>query len=223
MSLLLTLAMFVALTSTAFATELTEVNKENLLEAQIQNEIQQMEEIVWADLYNQLKAQNALDGMEYFKSALRPEIEQTIYNKYNVQCQIASANAVTYRYTFPDGGMVCYDGDLNSKNVALWMIPDQTYRFWYEETKTSPLAMVMKVLGYIPSGGLITLMDFQDFSLKYLAQRAIEEAGMYAKVLFISWGSGAEGAVYGYGWNSYPTAEVYNAVRITDVAYGAPV
>lgn len=220
LSVFLTFAMMVSLSSVAVAAERTTVSESDVLERQIQKEIQQMEDVVWADLHDQLEAQDALNGFEYFQAALRPEIEQTIYRKYDMQCQAASADSSTYSFNFPNGGLVFYDGDLNTENAVLWMVPEQTYKYWYDQNSVSYVDYIKWVVGFVPGVQLIALLQLQGVALRHMAEREIEEANMYAKLLYISWGGGAEGACYGYGWTSYPKAEVYNAVRTPDVYDG---
>ena len=215
MSLILALVMIMSLTIPAYATDLAPDD----MEAKIQREIEVAEERVWEDLYNQLAAQDALDGMEYFKEALRPEIEATVRAKYN-NVNLSSA-VTTLQYNFPNGGMICYDGTLNTENIVLYMTREQTLEYYWETTKVTFADYVILVLGSIPGSFMLFISSIGNLILKDIAEKNLEETDLYARLLCISWGAGAEQACYAYGWDTYPYGYVYddNAV-VTGVYYG---
>lgn len=214
-SLILALVMIMSLTIPVYATDLVIDD----MEVKIQREIEVAEESVWEDLYNQLAAQDALDGMEYFKEALRPEIESAIRAKYS-NVSLSSA-ATTLQYHFPNGGMVCYDGTLNTENIVLFMTREQTLEYYWETNGVTFIDYVEFVLGLVPGNLMFTIAAAGDLILRDIAQENLEETDLYARLLYISWGSGAEQACYAYGWDTYPYGYVYddNAV-VTDVYYG---
>ena len=202
-SLILTLVMIMSLTIPAYANDLAIGD----MEAKIQREIEVAEEHVWEDLYNQLAAQDALDGMEYFKDALRPEIESAVRAKYsNVSL---SSVSTTLQYNFPNGGMVCYDGALNTKNIEVFMTREQTLKYYWETTGVALSDYVEFVLGLIPGTQLLALAAAGNIILRDIAHNNLEETNLFARLLHISWGAGAEQATYAYGWDTYPYGYVH--------------
>lgn len=171
-----------------------------------------------ADLYNQLAAQDALDGFEYFGAELRPEIEQTIYEKQGVNYPTISASRSTgdtYSYSFPNGGVVTYNGTLNTENIVLCMNPEDTLLYFYDHVSLSDY--ITAVLGFVPGTQIIGHAGLAKLSLVDMAQAEINDAGFYAKIIFISWGSRAEQGTYGYGWSTHPLCTVYDVNQITSV------
>ncbi len=215
MSLILALVMIMSLTIPAYATDLATDD----MEAKIQREIEVAEERVWEDLYNQLAAQDALDGMEYFKEALRPEIESAVRAKYSDVG--LSCAATTLQYNFPNGGMVCYDGALNTQNIVLFMTREQTLEYYWETTGVTFADYVEFVIGLIPGTQMLLIAAAGKIILRDIAQDNLEKTNLYARLLHISWGAGAEQATYAYGWDTYPYGYVYDDYAVvTDVHYG---
>ncbi len=191
------------------------------LEARIQNDINELKEQVWADLYEQLAAQDALDGIEYFKEALYPEIVATVYSRYGVQpdASVASEN-VSRTYQFRNGGMVTYTGSLNTENVVLCMIPEQVEDYWKEmDEVTLRDYLISFIEGYLGWRPLDWLFFAFPNTLTEMAKQEIEAADNYARILAISWGSGAEYACYGYGWTTYPSCTITDVDEVLDVQY----
>ena len=223
-SFVLVLAMCVAMFIPAAASDVgTEASRIRELseyvgteEAQvIVAEIEAMKAYVWADLYRQLELQDALDGIEYFKAALLPEIESTVYSKHGIIMQDAEIPGMDeYTYDFPDGGVVVYDGALNTENFVLCMNPEETHEYFYQSTLLEDL--LVAVIGFCPIG---FLAGVERIVLSSMAKSQIEDAGFYAKIMYTSWGSGAESACYGYGWTERPECTVF-AESITGVYYG---
>lgn len=183
-----------------------------------------MEQAVRNDLYRQLEMQDALDGFPYFWAALQPEIRQVVYNKYGVtppsSPALASTVAYDATYSFSNGGMVIYNGLLNSQAAVLCLIPEIV-----QEYMNSPhyfKDFVEYLLGYLPPNPLLDLASMQQIILSDMAEQAIIEANYWAKVMFISWGAGTEYAYYAYGWDTYPERTVYDVVEIVTVSWGIP-
>lgn len=198
------------------------IDSDAALELKIQSEIAKMEEMVWEDLYNQLAAQNALDGLEFFKEALRPDIERIVYEKYNVLpiSNMAEPRGTTYIYNFPNGGLVAYTGSLNTEQVVLCMNPQDTLEYVFDSSATVG-DMIISVLTFLPGTNLIGLAATAKLALTVTAKNEIKAAGYYSKVITISWGSGAEYGSYAYGWDTHPTCTISDAVSgIRYLQYG---
>lgn len=213
-------AMFIPAAASNNANEVSKIselsNYVGVEEAQtIVAEIEELKEDVWADLYRQLEAQDALDGLEYFKAALLPEIESTVYSKHGIDMQDSEIPGMEeYTYDFPDGGVVVYDGALNTENFVLCMNPEETHEYFYQSTLLADL--IVAVIGFCPIG---LLAGVERIVLSSMAKSEIEAADFYAKIMYISWGSGAESACYWYGWTEHPECTVF-AESITEVYYG---
>ena len=191
------------------------------LEMQIQDEIKRMEEIVYADLYDQLAEQDALDGIEYFKAFLKAEIEQAVYSKYSAYGDVvlpASTND-TYSYYFTNGGVVEYEGSLNAEYVVVCMNPDATMEYYYSDEYTVG-DLILEVIGWIPGTDLISLSATFNGILTDAAKVEIRENDYYAKMVTITWGSGLEYGCYSYGWSTHPICRITDAVNQPEAWFG---
>ena len=218
MSLLLSLVMVASLTMPAYAMDTSSDYQSEAMALKIQQEIKETEDLVWADLYNQLAAQDALDGIEYFKEARRPRIAEKVYAKYSLN---ESRAATSRQYYFPNGGMVCYNGSLNTENVELCMTKEQTLQNYFSGQRVSYTDYIAIVLGFIPGLQIMTLAGTCNIILRNLAENNIVNAGYYTRLLYISWGAGAEQGCYAYGWDDHPYCYLNNdSYVVTSVHYG---
>lgn len=217
--LVITLVFTVTLPVYAYEDIKTPTNYDEVVALKAQIEINAMEEMVWDDLYDQLAAQNALDGFELFQDFLRPEIESAVYDKYGITSQSVAAASDTRTYSFPKGGMVSYSGSLNTDNVVLCMNKEDTLKYYYDNTANFG-DLLLSVLSFIPGTTLIGLAATANIALTASAKKEIKAAGYYSKFVTISWGGGAERGTYAYGWKTHPKCTVTGVTKIKSVKYG---
>lgn len=105
--------------------------------------------------------------------------------------------------------MVCYDGALNTKNIEVFMTREQTLKYYWETTGVALSDYVEFVLGLIPGTQLLALAAAGNIILRDIAHNNLEETNLFARLLHISWGAGAEQATYAYGWDTYPYGYVH--------------
>jgi hypothetical protein len=215
-SLIVAIAILTTCTLSVFAESKASIDAKN-----ITVEIERTKDMVWEDLYSQLEAQDALDGIEYFKQALYPEIVSTVCRKYGVDpSEYLNNKSSSTVFYFPNGGLVEYEGDLNTENYVLCMTHDQTLvnSFTYDFQELF-VDLVEIVLGMISGTYFWVLANLASVYFNATTRQAIADANYYSKILSISWGGGAESGSYAYAWSSHPYCTVYYN-SITNVEYG---
>ena len=215
-TVLIIISMLTVFTVPAYADYNTNTN---ISTGELEKAICEMEEQVWEDLYNQLEAQDALGGIEYFKNALRPEIRKVIYERYGVEeFTTLSTNNPTFMYYFPNGGAVSYTGSLNTENIILFLNEEGTKLYYFDNTFTfGDLITAVVSFGFV----LVGYNALAKLAMNYATKQEVEDNGFYSKVMSISWGAGAESGTYIYAWDNHPHAYVYEVNSIVDVDYFA--
>lgn len=216
-SILLVFTMVFMTTISVCAKDTVGYESEKKVEIEIQNEINNMEEYVWIDLYNQLAAQDALGLYETFKELLRPEIEAVVYEKYGIS-PLASSDSITY--TFKKGGLVSYiSSPFDAECVDLCMNKEDTLEYFYDNT-TNVGDLILLVLGVIPGTQLIGLAANLNLVLTVSAKANIKAAGYYSRIKTVSTAGGTEKGTYAYAWDTHPTHTIYSVKSVKTVKYG---
>lgn len=189
-------------------------------EAEIQAEIEKMEQLVWKDLYNQLEAQDALDGIEYFMNDLRTEIAMSVYQKYGITPKAVPKSM--WSITMPDGGVAIYEGDLNVEKTVTCLTPTSAKTALGLGSSVTTLASFLNAAFKKIAGSVIPLLSVAILAAKiqlWHARNVAEDSGYYIKVLGYSWGSGAESGSYTYAWDTYPMCYITDSVKAPRVIY----
>lgn len=201
-SLALALVMCLSLCVPAFAS--------TKIERQIQAEIQQEEERIWANVYQQLEAQDALSLMETVQEALRPDIEANVRARYGVNVSTYAATS----YRFPNGGYVAYRSTLGTNVIKMGLNQEDTKTLLIDNTY-SVSGIFLALMGTMPAFGLwFGAIGVAQAVANYTAKKDIDAANGYSTVLYVEADDGDRGTVIS-GWYSYSTLNIHDYERIT--------
>ena len=148
-------------------------------ESQIQAEIHSEEDRIFGEVYDQLKAQNALKYLSTFEEILRPQIEMSVRAEYNIATNSITTNSLNLYY-WPNGGVTtCISSPGNLSVATTLMNYDDTYNYILSTGGSFTLRDVIQaILGFIPKFGNVFSGIFSMPSTTSLEVSAVLDSSM---------------------------------------------
>ena len=143
-SLLLALVMCMTLCIPAFANEAGLIESSRVSqEEQIRAEIQKREEAQFNNIYEQLKAQDALKFFDAYKRALRPGIEASVRAEFG-EAKVTRDTT----YDCPHGAVLVYYDPVTRCNMSItYLNKDDTSAYVMDGAEFSAETLVLAILG----------------------------------------------------------------------------
>lgn len=218
LSFLLALAMCLPLCVPAFAADLNV--SDELMEKRIQAEIQSEKERIFASVYEQLEAQDALSLMDIYVEILTPKIEASVLASYGVKT--ASTRASSYR--FANGGTLGYNSISDSVVLDTYYTKDQYTAYCNAnadvEDGSSPIS-ISNILSWLYKhaklsedtretingwGAIFKVLVKAQGMVDDAAQDSVARAGGFANIISVSAAGGSETGTTVIGWKNQPMA-----------------
>ena len=203
-SMLLAVSMLLGVSAQSFA--YPEVD----IESEISLEIESERNRIYEEVYAQLEAQDALVLLDTCLDILIPQMEASIYQKYNLDIS-TYGNPTKELYEFPYGGVITYVQKGSSTEVTeVCMIPDDAKTKLAEGAEYTIYNLILAVLGYIPPyGGMLSTAILMKEIMTAPQIQAIKKCNWYTLVLKIADPiSGARAAVT-MGWEGHPYVTIF--------------
>jgi len=175
-------------------------------ESQIQAEIHSEEDRIFGEVYDQLKAQNALKYLSTFEEILRPQIEMSVRAEYNIATNSITTNSLNLYY-WPNGGVTtCISSPGNLSVATTLMNYDDTYNYILSTGGSFTLRDVIQaILGFIPKfGNVFSGIFSMTTTVNKAALKSVREAGGYGYVMNIHDPSTLDDTSVLVGWDNYP-------------------
>lgn len=210
----------------AFAYGIDVTQSEITIEKTIQAEIEQEEERIFASVYRQLEAQDALDMMGIYEEILAPRIEAQVRLKYG---DSVSSNARFASYVMPNGGTLGYEQSAGVIVLDEFMTPEQ-----YDDNIYSSIENTVKVNTaiyfidkYIKRKGLDLSLWGPAYSVlssaasyaDWTATRNVVNADFYAETIKVGMYGGTQESSVLVGWDRHPIATVGADAENVNVFY----
>lgn len=193
------------------------------IEAKIAAEIQREEEQVFGNIYEQLKAQDALDFMDIYKEILSPRIEAAVYARYGVDSELARASTT---YVFNNGGTMGYNSISDAVVLDTFYTADQYRAYLKDHTDvmegikgfsiSSLLSYLKNKFGFLKDyaaeiskwGKIYDVLVLLVSLNNAMAQQSVNNADGFAEIINISTTGGVETVSTVIGWSNHPYVSV---------------
>lgn len=137
--LVFTMIFSVTMTTAGAATSVENI----ALADRVNAEIEQQKAVIFADIYKQLKEQDALSLMDEFVSAITPDIENAVLAKYNLPVTRASNGNLV----MDGGGVMTYETSLHATVIKTCLLPNQAQKYLVSNTLLTMGKVINKILG----------------------------------------------------------------------------